>query len=172
MSEPSIALQAIEAETESWHSGVNLSEIAGATLAFCTIDFTSQEFLATGRLPAPQVLEPEPPQQLAVADTLAAEFVDEAFFDEEEEEELTVTMTANDFAALEDRVARVVGIVKQEREALTAAEERASQAEAQLSQQTPRIAELEQEVNALLSERQHARKRLEEMLVQLDALEY
>jgi len=172
MSETSTALKAIEEETDSWHPGTNLSEIAGARLAFCSIDFTSHEFLANGRLAAPEFFEPAPAQELAVADTLSYEFVDEALDDEEEEEEPTVTMTATDFAALEDRVARVVEAVKQEREALTAAEERALQAETQLSQQTPRIAELEQEINALLSERQHARKRFEQMLGQLDALEY
>jgi septation ring formation regulator EzrA len=168
MFETSTALQTAEEEMHPWQPAAHRSEVASATV---TIDFTSREFLASGRLAAPRTLEHEAHYQQAVADPTQDEFVDEEFIDEEEEE-LTLTMTVTDFAALEDRVARVVEAVKQERQALTAAEERASQAEAELSQQAPRIAELQSELDALKSERLQARKQLNALLNELESLEF
>ena len=181
MFETSAALQSIDGELHPWQPGVNLSEAASAIVTFCSIDFTSHEFLETGRVAALPTLEDEPRQQLAVADLPQAECADEEWADqefaneeeeEEEEEEPTVTMSATDFASLEERVARVVEVVKQEREALKAAEERASHAEEELNRQTPQLAALESELTALRSERQQARQRLNDLLGELESLEF
>jgi len=83
----------------------------------------------------------------------------------------SLAMSSDDFKALEERILRAVDMVKRERLARTAAEERATQAEAQLHQQAPRIAQLEKELHALQAERDHVRQRIERLLAQLDALE-
>ena len=91
-----------------------------------------------------------------------------------EAEPMTV-LTIDDFAALEERVLRAVSLVRREREARTAAEERATAAEAkleaQLQAQNPTIERLEQEVESLRAEREQVRQRVERLLGQLDALE-
>jgi len=83
----------------------------------------------------------------------------------------SLALSANDFKALEDRILRAVDMVKRARQERAAAEERATQAEAQLQEQGPRIAELEKELHALRSERDHVRQRVERLLAQLDTLE-
>jgi len=91
-----------------------------------------------------------------------------------EAEPMTV-LTIDDFAALEERVLRAVSLVRREREARTAADERAASAEAklqaQLETQDPAIERLEQEVESLRAEREQVRQRVERLLGQLDALE-
>jgi chromosome segregation ATPase len=105
----------------------------------------------------------------------------------------------DDFAALEDRIRRAVELVKSERQARAAAEERAVTAEAQVRMQEPLMDQLHNEINALRAERDslhaerdgmraerdnlhaerdglHAerdqvRQRVERLLSQLDALE-
>jgi FtsZ-binding cell division protein ZapB len=52
-----------------------------------------------------------------------------------------------------------------------AAEERAKQAEFELSEVAPRIEALEKELVTLKSERDHVRQRVERLLSQLDALQ-
>lgn len=86
-----------------------------------------------------------------------------------EPETLTVSLT--DFAALEERVLRAVTLVKQERQARTAAEGRAERAEAALSDQIPRVEQLQAELDALRAERDQVKTRVERLLSQLDALE-
>jgi chromosome segregation ATPase len=82
-----------------------------------------------------------------------------------------LTVSADDFSALEERIVRAVEMVKRERQSRVAAEERALHAEAQLDEQAPRIDQLERELQALKSERDHVRQRVERLLAQLDALQ-
>ena len=82
-----------------------------------------------------------------------------------------LTVSADDFSALEQRIVRAVDMVKRERQARVAAEERAAHAESQLQEQTPQIEQLEREMLALKVERDHVRQRVERLLGQLDALE-
>jgi len=82
-----------------------------------------------------------------------------------------LTMSTDDFAALEERVLRAVTLVKQERQAKLAAEDRAAHAEARLHEQAPRIERMEAELAALKAERDQVRLRVEKLLTQLDALE-
>ena len=87
------------------------------------------------------------------------------------EDSTALTVSADDFSALEDRIVRAVEIVKRERHGRTAAEERAMQAEMELRQIAPRIESLEREITTLRSERDHVRQRVERLLGQLDALQ-
>jgi hypothetical protein len=90
-------------------------------------------------------------------------------------------LTANDFSALEERVLRAVTLVRSERQARIAAEERASALETQLHSleaqiqqieaQSPILERLVQEVESLRIEREQVRQRVERLLGQLDALE-
>ena len=90
-------------------------------------------------------------------------------------------LTANDFAALEERVLRAVSLVRSERQARIAAEERVAAMEAQLHSfeaqiqqieaQSPILERLVQEVESLRIEREQVRQRVERLLGQLDALE-
>jgi FtsZ-binding cell division protein ZapB len=89
----------------------------------------------------------------------------------EGDERGTLTLSANDFSALEERILRAVEVVRKERQARASAEERADRAEAQLREQTPQIEQLERDLNALRAERDHVRERVERLLGQLDALE-
>jgi septal ring factor EnvC (AmiA/AmiB activator) len=87
------------------------------------------------------------------------------------QEQAALTMSVDDFSALEERIVRAVEVVKRERQARTLADERAVHAEAQLHDQAPRIEQLEKELHALRGERDHVRQRVERLLAQLDALE-
>jgi len=80
-------------------------------------------------------------------------------------------LSMDDFSALEERILRVVNLVKWERQARSTAEERASAAEAQLREQAPLTEGLQREVSALRGERDQVRQRVERLLAQLDALE-
>ncbi len=82
-----------------------------------------------------------------------------------------LTVSANDFSALEERVLRAVALVKRERQMRTAAEERAALAEALFDEQSQRLEKTEGEVAALRAERDTVRQRVERLLSQLDALE-
>lgn len=82
-----------------------------------------------------------------------------------------LAVSAADFAALEERILRAVDLVKRERKARAAAEERAVRAEAQLGEQSPVVDQLRQEIRALRAERDQVRQRVERLLAQLDALE-
>ena len=86
-------------------------------------------------------------------------------------EAAALTLSADDFSALEERVVRAVEVVKRERQARGAAEERAAKAEAQLTEQAPVVDELRQEIRSLRTERDQVRQRVERLLTQLDALE-
>ena len=82
-----------------------------------------------------------------------------------------LTVSVDDFAALEDRIRRTVELVKSERQARATAEERATTAEAQMRLQTPLLDQLQNELNTLKAERDQVRQRVERLLSQLDALE-
>lgn len=84
---------------------------------------------------------------------------------------LALTVSADDFSALEDRIVRAVEVVKREKQARIAAEERAHKAESELRLVTPRIEALEREIDVLKNERDHVRTRVERLLTQLDALQ-
>ena len=82
-----------------------------------------------------------------------------------------LTVSVDDFSALEERIQRIVDVVKREREARISAEERAVTAEAQTRMQATLTDQLQNEVNTLRGERDHVKQRVERLLAQLDALE-
>jgi len=88
-----------------------------------------------------------------------------------QEEPGALAVSVDDFSALEERVRRAVDVVKRERQARAAAEERATKAEAQLHAQSPKVEQLQSELGALRAERDQVRQRVERLLKQLDALE-
>ncbi len=83
----------------------------------------------------------------------------------------TLTLSVDEFSALEERILRTVNLVKQERQARIAAEERANAAEEQIGRHAPAMERLEAEIQTLRTERGHVRQRVEKLLAQLDALE-
>jgi len=87
-----------------------------------------------------------------------------------EPEPMTV-LTVDDFAALEERILRAVSLVRREREARIAAEERAAVLETEVQAQIPAFERLQQEVDSLRAEREQVRQRVERLLGQLDAME-
>ena len=87
------------------------------------------------------------------------------------EEPGTLAVSMDEFSALEERIRRAVELVKRERHARAAAEERAASAEAQLFAQSPVVEQLKSEINGLRTERDHVLQRVERLLAQLDALE-
>ncbi len=82
-----------------------------------------------------------------------------------------LTVSADDFSALEERIHRAVELVKRERLARAAAEERALAVESQLRIQSPLVEQLHREIDALRGERDQVRQRVDRLLKQLDALE-
>ena len=86
-------------------------------------------------------------------------------------EAAALTVSAGDFAALEERVLRAVNLVKQERQARAAAEAQAAQAEAQLREQALLVEQMQKDLGELKAERDQVRKRVEKLLAQFDALE-
>jgi uncharacterized coiled-coil DUF342 family protein len=83
----------------------------------------------------------------------------------------TLALSLDDFSSLEERILRAVNLVKRERLARTAADQRATEAEAKLHDQNTATEELQKEINSLRAERDHIRQRVEKLLSQLDALE-
>jgi septal ring factor EnvC (AmiA/AmiB activator) len=82
-----------------------------------------------------------------------------------------LALSSSDFSALEERVARTVNLVKSERQARAAAEQRAESLDAQLSEQQTVVKNLQEEIRALNAEREQVRQRVDRLLSQLDALE-
>jgi len=94
---------------------------------------------------------------------------------EPESAESLPILTAADFTALEERVLRAVSLVRREREARIAAEERATVLEGRVSAlqvETADAERLKEEIEALRAEREQVRLRVERLLGQLDALEF
>ncbi|HEY1210896.1 MAG TPA: hypothetical protein VGE85_16135 [Terracidiphilus sp.] len=82
-----------------------------------------------------------------------------------------LTLSVDEFSALEERILRAVNLVKQERQARMAAEERATKAETQISNDALLLDRLQAEIETLHTERNNVRQRVERLLAQLDALE-
>jgi chromosome segregation ATPase len=82
-----------------------------------------------------------------------------------------LALSSADFSALEERVARTIGVIKTERNARAAAEQRVSDLEVQLTEQRDMVKTLQEEIRALNGERDHVRQRVEKLLSQLDSLE-
>jgi len=94
------------------------------------------------------------------------------------EKPAALAVSADDFAALEERIYRAVDLVKQVREAGATAEERISEwqtravrAEAQVQAHSLVVEQMERELHTLREERDNVRQRVERLLGQLDALE-
>jgi len=88
--------------------------------------------------------------------------------------EFATILTVDDFAALEERVLRAVDLVRRERQARSAAEQRVAALELQLKEaqsQASNTGQLQQEVETLRAEREQVRTRIDRLLGQLDALE-
>ena len=115
-----------------------------------------------------EVVEDAQPEELAAEPV--AEHVAEAAA-EPHAESSALTLSVDEFSALEERILRTVNLVKQERQARVAAEERANAAEAQISKHAPEMDRLQAEIQTLRTERGHVRQRVEKLLAQLDALE-
>src|SRR5580704_5478961 len=79
-----------------------------------------------------------------------------------------LAVSAGEFSALEERILRAVEVVRRERQARAAAEDRADRAESQLREQSPLLEHLEKELHGLRAERDHVRERVERLLGQLD----
>ncbi|MGA2851306.1 MAG: hypothetical protein ABSE46_20070 [Terracidiphilus sp.] len=90
---------------------------------------------------------------------------------EEESDPKTLSLSSDDFSALEARIIRAVELVKKERLARAEAEERAARAELQLREQGPIVESLQKEVVGLRTERDYVRQRVDRLLAQFDALE-
>jgi chromosome segregation ATPase len=82
-----------------------------------------------------------------------------------------VTLSVDEFSALEERIQRTVNLVKFERQARATAEERVITLQSQLREQAPLVEQLQKEISALREERAQVRQRVERILSQLDALE-
>ena len=82
-----------------------------------------------------------------------------------------LALSSADFAALEDRVSRAVTLVKSERQARAAAEERINVLDGQLNEHRDLVKSLQEEIHALNAERDQVRQRVEKLLTQLDTLE-
>jgi chromosome segregation ATPase len=108
----------------------------------------------------------------------AAEAANEGQPDGAHEEPASLAVSADDFAALEERIRRAVDLVKRERQARAGAEARSAElearlteAEAQVQTQLPIVDQLQNELTALRAEREQVRQRVERLLKQLDTLE-
>jgi chromosome segregation ATPase len=100
-----------------------------------------------------------------------SEAVEEGQAESQPVEQGTLAVSVDEFTGLEERILRAVELVKRERLARAAAEERVAQIEAQLREQAPLVEQLQKEMSALRAEREHVRQRVERLLSQLDALE-
>lgn len=82
-----------------------------------------------------------------------------------------LSVSVDEFAALEQRIVRTVTLLKQERQAHAAAETRATETETRLREQARTIDEMKPELASLRAEREQVRQRVERLLAQLDSLE-
>jgi uncharacterized coiled-coil protein SlyX len=82
-----------------------------------------------------------------------------------------LALSSADFSALEERVARTIGVLKTERNSRAAAEQRVNDLEGQLTEQRDLVKTLQEEIRALNGERDQVRQRVDKLLSQLDSLE-
>jgi hypothetical protein len=80
------------------------------------------------------------------------------------------TVGADDFAALEQRILRAVELLKAERSARIAAEDKAAELQLRLEAKASEAQESASELDAYKSERDLVRTRIERLLRQLDEL--
>lgn len=85
-------------------------------------------------------------------------------------QEPELSLAADDFSALEQRVLRTVELLKVEREARTAAEQRVASLEHKLHQQTEQNASDAAQIETLEQERETVRTRVERLLKHLDEI--
>lgn len=85
-------------------------------------------------------------------------------------EDLTATVPADDFHALEEKIYRTIELLKEAREAKTAAERTAARLREQLEGRDDQTQALRAENVALRREREEVRTRVEKMLRQIEAL--
>jgi chromosome segregation ATPase len=114
-----------------------------------------------------QFLQPVEPEAGVQAAPEAAAEPEQA----EPQQAAAVALSADEFTALEERILRAVALVKRERASRVEAEERAEQAETQLSEQATATEQMQKELEGLRAERDHVRERVERLLSELDALE-
>lgn len=79
-------------------------------------------------------------------------------------------VTSEDFNALEQRVLRAVELLRAERTARAAAEQKATELEQLMEVQGSELAEAQTRLKTYESERDHVRQRVERMLKQLDEI--
>ncbi|HEY0795033.1 MAG TPA: hypothetical protein VGD64_04560 [Acidisarcina sp.] len=77
-------------------------------------------------------------------------------------------ITADDFAALEHRVLRMVDLLKSEREARAHAERKVAELHQALDSQAADFVRADEELSAFRREREEVRTRVERLLKQLD----
>src|ERR1700733_6982000 len=81
-----------------------------------------------------------------------------------------MTMAADDFQALEERVLRTVELLKGERELRFSVEQHASRLTHRIEEQAAHVAQLEEQLSGLQKERDAVRQRIERLLKQIDEL--
>ena len=81
-----------------------------------------------------------------------------------------MTMAADDFQALEERVLRTVELLKGERELRFSVEQHASRLTHRIEEQAAHVAQLEEQLSGLQKEREAVRQRIERLLKQIDEL--
>jgi phage terminase Nu1 subunit (DNA packaging protein) len=79
-------------------------------------------------------------------------------------------VTSEEFNALEQRVLRAVELLRAERTARAAAEQKAAELEQLMEVQGSELAEAQAQLKTYESERDHVRQRVERMLKQLDEI--
>jgi hypothetical protein len=79
-------------------------------------------------------------------------------------------VTSEDFNALEQRVLRAVELLRAERTARAAAEQKASELEQLMEVQAAELEQAHAQLKAYEGERDHVRQRVERMLKQLDEI--
>jgi len=79
-----------------------------------------------------------------------------------------MTMAADDFQALEERVLRTVELLKGERELRFSVEQHASRLTSRVDEQAAQLVRLEEQLAGLLKEREAVRQRIERLLKQID----
>lgn len=85
-------------------------------------------------------------------------------------EDAELPLAVDDFSALEKRVVRAVELVKAERAARSQAEENVLQLELELEEKSSVLAQTQEQVRNLESEREQVRQRVERLLKQLDEI--
>jgi len=85
-------------------------------------------------------------------------------------EEMPGTVPADDFHALEEKIYRTIEMLKEAREAKSAAERAAARLREQVDGRDDQTQALRAEVVSLRKEREEVRTRIEKMLKQIEAL--